>query len=964
MKKFLSTVLTLTVCSVLQAQVFIDFSQYEQSRNTRVNLKVGSAADKSPLGFATVYLVPDGDTTIVNFTLTDEQGKAKFDKVVQGKYKVNVEYIGYKAFSKVYDIRGWEKDLGLIELEEDPEYIDPATITALANPVTIKQDTIEYNAAAFRTGTNDMLEDLLKRLPGMSVGEDGSVSVNGEKVDKITVGGKTFFFNDPKVAVKNLPAAIVNKIKVIDRDKDKASFTGVATADDREKVMDVELKDEYKQGWFGNARASAGAEIVSKEKRRAEGQPGMLFNAGGMVSNYNEKDQTVILGSAQNIDLSGGSMVVYILDDDSDGLAYKRGINTNGQIGANYNTERIKGFEANASASYTYSGKDAREKSERLSFTGTGTSYSSSSRYKGIGHDHKLNVSCEIQNKDRKRWMLGARPSFSWSRLNHNISNSSLTLNGADTVNSGISSTKSVADNFLAMADIDAGIKNMGKKGRNLSANVFLRSMNVRGNSYENSSTVIGDGSIEKNLDYDRKRNVFGIHGSLTYTEPLSEYWKLQLLAQTDYMGDNSDNDATDALSGAENAYYSSYSANNDLNISERFIVQYKKGIYNLQFGAAIEQERNVTTTRAHGFSATTGKDRWFLNYSPSINLNFKPGLQNIGINFSGNSDTPTGLSISPILNLSDPVRLSTGNIYLRPGYNQRISLRYRGRTNDNVFNWNTSIYTSLQLRRRVEATWFDDSGIRYSVPVNSQDPGVNSQAYFNGTVNLDRKSRFSLTLDLSGRIGTATSYQADGTDIISIDRDAFDYKAFISEFYGDAGGDRFYSGESGFRRSRTDSYRYNTALGFTYRSDALLISLKGNATNDISRYSLDQRANTNAWIFGGNAEVDWTLPKDWKIRTDCSYRGYRGYSYSRHNEFLWNAEISKSLKMLTFTLRAMDLLNQRSLVQRQVSGEYISDIESNGLGRCILFGISLNFGKMNAKQNSKVQSAMWNIAF
>ena len=141
----------------------------------------------------------------------------------------NAELIGYKPFKKVYDFYGFQKNLGAIRLEENPEYIDAATITALGNPVTIKKDTIEYNATAFHVGENAMLEDLLKKMPGMEVASDGTVTVNGEKVDKITVGGKTFFFNDPAMAVKNLPAKIVEKIKVIDKKKEEAEFTGIAT---------------------------------------------------------------------------------------------------------------------------------------------------------------------------------------------------------------------------------------------------------------------------------------------------------------------------------------------------------------------------------------------------------------------------------------------------------------------------------------------------------------------------------------------------------------------------------------------------------------------------------------------------------------------------------------------------------------------------------------------------------------
>ena len=183
------------------------------------------------------------------------------------------------------------KDLGTVKLEENPEYIDAASITAIGNPIIVKKDTLEYNAAAFRVGSNDMLEDLLKKMPGMEVGADGTVKVNGEPVDKITVGGKTFFFNDPSMAVKNLPAKIVDKIRVIDKQKDEAAFSGVATNADKEKVMDVLLKEEYKEGWFGNAKVLGGASFGDKSDNTLGGQPDALFNTNAMLSGYNESDQ-------------------------------------------------------------------------------------------------------------------------------------------------------------------------------------------------------------------------------------------------------------------------------------------------------------------------------------------------------------------------------------------------------------------------------------------------------------------------------------------------------------------------------------------------------------------------------------------------------------------------------------------------------------------------------------------------
>ena len=196
----------------------VNFDILRRSQNTKVKLTLKDSKTSEPISWASVYLIPEGDTTITHFALSDPKGDVILEEVPVGKYEVNAEMIGYNPHKKVYSIKyNWEGfDLGIIKMEENPEYLEASTVSAVGNPIVVKQDTIEFNASSFRVGEGAMLEDLLKKMPGMEISEDGSVSVNGEKVNKITVGGKTFFFDDPTAALKNLPAKLVDKVKVID----------------------------------------------------------------------------------------------------------------------------------------------------------------------------------------------------------------------------------------------------------------------------------------------------------------------------------------------------------------------------------------------------------------------------------------------------------------------------------------------------------------------------------------------------------------------------------------------------------------------------------------------------------------------------------------------------------------------------------------------------------------------------
>ena len=240
----------------IHAQTTSDAIIYEP---VKVKAFVLDSKTAEPIPYASVYLIPKGDTTVTNFTISDANGKAVMDNVTPGQYELNAEHIGYFTFKKVFEISsapGWDLDLGTIGLEENMEQIDAASITVTGHPIMIQNDTIYYSASSYTVSENAMLEDLLKKMPGMTVGSDGSVSVNGEKVSRITVGGRTFFFDDPSVALKNMPAKIVERIKVSKQASKEEQMQGISTEIGKETVMDVEIKEEYRKGWFGNARRS------------------------------------------------------------------------------------------------------------------------------------------------------------------------------------------------------------------------------------------------------------------------------------------------------------------------------------------------------------------------------------------------------------------------------------------------------------------------------------------------------------------------------------------------------------------------------------------------------------------------------------------------------------------------------------------------------------------------------------
>ena len=230
MKKILVLSLFLLLGLSARAQIVILNENMFVDRMATIKATVVDSLSNEPISYASFYVIPAKDTTISNFTLTDDKGAAKLEEVPFGNYVLRVEMMGYKPFIKTRYFRESEVEMGTIKLQQDEQFLKAAVVSDVGNPVVVKKDTVEFSASSFRVGTNDMLKDLIKRMPGMEITEDGKVKFNGQEIDKLTVGGRTFFFNDQSTALNNLPASIVDKIRVIDRDSESARATGAMWA--------------------------------------------------------------------------------------------------------------------------------------------------------------------------------------------------------------------------------------------------------------------------------------------------------------------------------------------------------------------------------------------------------------------------------------------------------------------------------------------------------------------------------------------------------------------------------------------------------------------------------------------------------------------------------------------------------------------------------------------------------------
>ena len=943
-----------------------------------VKLKVVEEKTQAPIPYASVYLTAKNDTLITNFTVTDTLGVAQLKKVTLGTYNVFVELLGYKSYQKEqYFGFSWSKrevDLGTVALAEDTELLDAARITAIGNPIEIKQDTVIFNAASFQLGQNAVLEDLLKRMPGMEVSNDGTIKYNGETIPRITVGGKTFFSDDPKMALKNLPAKVVDKVKVIDKKTDAEEFTGVA--ENREKVMDLEFKQEFKEGWFGNAEAGLGSTLAGDRAAEMIDDRGLLYAGSVLVSGYTEKDQLTLVGNAGNSPIGGGGVVVFFSEEGAS-ASMGTGLTTQEQAGVNYNTTRLKGLETSASAQFNHGFVDNRRKASRTTFVPGGNDNLSDTETKTFTNDHSLQANLELKNTDRKKLLFTFRPRFTYTRGQREAYNDNRAQeSGGEFLNSSSSSTFSLSHEADYSSSVELGFRNLGgNKRRSLTLNGQFSYTDYDADSREYSETQFRGADVAevKDLFYDTdNRNG---RGSLnfTYVEPLSANWALSAQGVGSITWRNNVKDAFGRTSGAAhfdasvvdkgdyrtpNAYYSTSSESRYVFFRELVQLQYQKGFTSVQFGANLQESLNEMTSVSRGITTQSGIGEWIIDWNPYLQLRWRKGQQaNFFIFYNGNTLQPSVTNMLPRLNLSVPTRLSLGNIYLQPSFRHNASFSINANNAAAQRSLSLSFSGGMTLRSSVSASWFDADGVHYSIPVNAAKPALNASvfSFFNTPLTADK--RLTTTINLMTMYTRSVSFQ-NVRRLDPLDIDAFDYNAFMAGFWGsDERGETFYSGASGFSESLTHALRLAPSMSLRYRGDQVTASAGASTSMHSSRYSLDSDADTRTWTSTVSGSFDWTTKHGFELNTSARYYFFAGFPQGYNEPYLnWDFSLTKNIKAWALRFSIYDILNQSRSTGHVVTANYVEDSMHNQTGRSFIFSVKWNFGKLNAAKSRNAE--------
>ena len=682
------------------------FSIFAQNKVITVSGRVVESDSKESAAQATVQLLSLPDSAYAAGIASNNQGWFTLPKVKAGKYLLKVSYIGF--LTKYVPLHLYanmtEKRVGTIALESDAVMLKEAVITAEAPQVTVKEDTLEYNSSAYRTPEGAMLEELVKKLPGAEIDDEGNVKINGKEVKKIMVDGKEFFGGDVKTGLKNLPVNMIDKLKTYDKKSDLARVTGIDDGEE-ETVLDLKVKKGMNQGWFGNASAAVGTED--------------RYGSNLMLNRFVDNSQFSLIGSANNVNdqgFSGGGGPRF---RNSNGLTATK------MLGVNFASQSEK-LELGGSARYNFSDRDALSTNYSERFLQNGNSYSNSNS-KNRSKNTNFKADFRLEWKPDTLTNIIFRPNFSYGKSDSYSKSESgtfksdpfnLVSNPNDFLDKSIWNT---TDDPLDDIRVNASNSESSTESNSLSANASLqvnRRLNNQGRNITFRGTFsYGDNDSEQfsesltryfdaaagKSDDERKQYItsptqnYDYTAELTYNEPVAKATFLQFRYKFQYKYSESDRSTYSLLPDADkgqdwiwnygDGLPEGYESNKDMSLSK--YAQYKyynhdinaglniiREKYRLNFGVSL-QPQNTTLTYRKDDVDTIVKRKVF-NFAPNIDFRYRfSKVSQLRFTYRGRASQPSMENLLDIEDNSNPLNVRRGNPGLKPSFSHSMRLFY-----------------------------------------------------------------------------------------------------------------------------------------------------------------------------------------------------------------------------------------------------------------------------------------------
>lgn len=879
----------------------------------------GSVADNlgEPVINATLRLLRP-DSTFIRGKVTDFNGHFSFADVKPGKYILQTDYTGFAPYDTDVQIVSASQriNLGTISLSEKSLMLAQVEVVAVKTQVKVKGDTIEYNADSYQTRPNAVVEDLIKRLPGVEISSDGKITAHGREVTKILLDGKEFFGDDPTVASKNLPVDIVDKLQIVERKSDQARLTGVDDGED-ETVINLSIKKGKNNGWTGNVEAGYGTDS--------------RYKGAFTVNRFWDGNQLTILGNANNINDIGFN---------DSGARWRRrsddnGISESQSLGLNFNIGNKEILRVGGNVFYSHADRNSTEQTDRQYLTDGGMT---AARIGSSDHDntHNLRADFRILWKPDSLNTLEVRPRITYGRQTSAVMDSTLNLGEALTpLSRNFNDNTERNNNFEVSTRVIYSHAFASKRGRSLSVTANLSHSNQRSYSDDYSLTrlLLEEAASATGIDGDETSDQLGddhewtdrLSGRITWTEPIGRKGNFLTAAyQADYRWNNADRliDVYDADTGSylpsdnlSNRFRNNY-FNQDIRIGFKRITTK----YNIDAGISLVPQNSTSVNLLD--EARSIPTRHVLNVAPYLRYRHNWNkTRSMRINYSGRSSQPSLTQLQPVADESDPMNVIVGNPNLDPSFTHRMHMRFQDYNADAQRSILVMLMGNVVQNSVVSRTTFDDlTGARRTTYEN-----------VNGVWNM------RLMNMLSQPLGSSKMWLMTSHIMLSYDRQI---------------------GFNNGLRNGSGTFRLNLSPSIAWRPKDIDLELRPRYSMQHTANSLPSVGNMTVYTYGANFNASWYTPWGIVLTSELSYEGTKGYASGYDdNVWMWNASIGYQFlrnKAATLTLKGYDILGQRSNVQRSVTANYIDDSRFNTLTRYAMVTLSYtfnSFGKGNEPQ-------------
>lgn len=912
---------------------------------------VTDASDHSPLSDATVRLLNARDSAFVKGVAADVNGRFSLSDISNGNYIVEASYIGYAKGYTPVRVNGSDPKRIQLSLKESSIMLSEATVTAVKTPIKVMEDTIEYNADSYTTQPNAVVEDLLKRLPGVEVDSDGGITANGKTVTKILIDGKEFFSDDPKVASKNLPVDMIDKLQVVDRKSDLARLTGVDDGED-ETVINLTVKKGMKNGWFGTVLGGYGTDS--------------RYTVNFNVNRFWNGNQLTLLGNANNINEAGFT--------DSNGQRFRRfggtqGINNSQAFGLNFNVGNEEIFRVGGNIMYSHNNRYTMKRQSR-EYLLDADSYFQNSTSDADDIGNNVRVDLRMEWKPDSFNILDFRPNFSYNGNNSDINEFSVTQ--GKNMSQNLSGSKGTS--YEAGGRLIYTHNFSAHRGRSVSVFANYNMSNVRENSnsysyyrFLNSELADNDADDSSDKDWDAYNQFTenrtwsnNVSGRVSWTEPLGDVKRgnfLTVAYRASMRWNNADRHVSqqdaESMSETENYRYDLtdgrylvpfpvWGASEpvpmaDLSSEYRYKyfdqdirVGYKKvtSFYNLDVGMSfvpqMSESRELTGSKA------SIPRRWVWNYAPYMRARIKWSNQrSLHMFYRGRSSQPSMNQLQPVEDNSDPLNVIQGNPNLNPSFTHGLMLRFQ--------DFNLEHQRSIML--------IGDFSMTQNSIVSRTDydlaTGGRRTTYenVNGVWSGRLMNMFSMPL------GRSKAWQFNNNIFLNYNRNV----GFITTGTGNDAGEDVASYGGNAIRNVSNSLMLAESFTIAYRPQNLELSLRPGyrMQNTWNSVSVSNR-NTLTHSFGAEFNATYNFPFGLVLSSDLDWTQTAGYANGYDTkQWMWNAQIAYEFlrgRSATVALKIYDILQQKNNVNRTVTANYIDDTMYNSLTRYFMVTFTWRF--------------------